>query len=137
MKIDPVSNTVRYQWDDIGMSILFADVFGEVCRYNTTAKEYSVYNGTTWETDKQGMHVERFAKILTRSLIAYSCVRDCEKPYQDFVQAYSKRSKRTTLIQDARDQRHVREEDFDKDGKKLNCLNGTLTLGDTHTIRTT
>ena len=42
--LNPATNPI-YSTDDVGNGRLFSDVFGDVCRYNVTTKEFSIYDG--------------------------------------------------------------------------------------------
>ena len=124
-KIDPSKNPL-YSTDDVGNGRLFADVFGDVCRYNVTTKEFSIYDGKRWKRDEGSMIAERLAKRLAKSLYLYAV--DQDQHYRTFVNKLGDRNKRKIMIQDARDFRFVSEEDFDRDPYLINLQNGTLNL---------
>lgn len=124
-KIDPAKNPL-YSTDDVGNGRLFADVFGDVCRYNVTTKEFTIYDGKRWKRDEGSMIAERLAKRLAKSLYLYAV--DQDQHYRTFVNKLGDRNKRKIMIQDARDFRFVSEEDFDRDPYLINLQNGTLNL---------
>lgn len=124
-KIDPAKNPL-YSTDDVGNGRLFADVFGNVCRYNITTKEFAFYDGKRWKRDEGAMIAERLAKRLAKSLYLYAV--DQDQHYRTFVNKLGDRNKRKIMIQDARDFRFVSEEDFDRDPYLINLQNGTLNL---------
>ena len=124
-KLDPANNSL-YSTDDVGNGRLFSDVFGTVCRYNVTTREYSYYDGKRWKRDDGSMFAERLAKQLSKALWVYA--GDQDQHYRTFVNKLGDRNKRKTMLQDARDFRFVSEEDFDRDPYLINLQNGTLNL---------
>lgn len=125
-EIDPAKNPLYNMKDDVGTGRLFADVYGGICRYNATSKEYIVYDGTRWKPDTGNMVTEQMAKRLQRCLYIYSA--DADRDFQNFVVKLGKRYARWTMIQDARDYRFITSDQLDVDGNLLNCKNGTLDL---------
>ena len=123
--LDPAKNPI-YSTDDVGNGRLFSDVFGDVCRYNVTTKEFSIYDGKRWKRDEGSMIAEQLAKRLSKALYLYAV--DQDQHYRTFVNKLGDRNKRKIMIQDARDYRFVSEEDFDRDPNQINLQNGTLNL---------
>ena len=122
---------IRYSWDDKGMGQLFADVYKDVARYNSTAREWYFYNGKIWLMDCGGMEVARLGKELMDSLSIYAfTIEDEERKanYQKFILKYRQFRYRNTMIQDARDVYYITNEDLDRNGNLFNCQNGTLNL---------
>lgn len=121
----------RETWNDQSMGKLFADVFKNECRFNATAKEWMFYNGKYWEQDTGGMRVARRAKMLADALLVYcTTIRDERKreQYIKFVSQYGRYSNRETMVKDARSEYFVIQNDFDKNGSLLNCVNGVFNL---------
>ena len=117
--------------DDRGMSQLFSDVFQDHCRYNVTANEWYIYNGSTWELDPHGMNTSRWAKELTCALMSYcSHLPDTDKKssFQKTVFQYGSHKHRKTMVQDARDVNFLSKEDLDCRLELFNCKNGTYDL---------
>lgn len=124
--LNPYSSEKYNTRDEVANGRLFADVFRNYARYNVTSKSWYVYNGIIWEEDVGGMIVERYAKLLYKSLWAYS--GDKEKSYQSYIMQLGTRSKRAKMIDDAREHYHISHSDFDSDGALLNLQNGVLNL---------
>ena len=123
--LDPAKNPL-YSTDDVGNGRLFADVFGEIIRFNITTREFSYYDGKRWKRDEGSMIAERLAKRLAKALYLYAV--DQDQHYRTFVNKLGDRNKRKIMIQDARDYRFISEEDFDRDPNLINLQNGTLNL---------
>ena len=60
-ELNPYKN---YSHDDKGLGELFADVYKNQCRYNTTTKSWYIYNGKCWIEDTGNVKVSRYAKKL-------------------------------------------------------------------------
>lgn len=118
-------------WDDKMLSALFADVFVDELRFNTTAREWMRYTGRMWERDVGGMHAARLAKKFVDSLIPYAAkIEDASRRDYCTRQAlkYGQLNQREILVRDARDVHFIRQADLDANLDLLNCLNGTLGL---------
>ena len=121
----------RYTWDDMGMGELFADVFSDLCRYNTTAREWYIYDGVVWKEDTGAMTVSRYAKDLASALIVYCVSIDDERQRSDYlkiVSKYGQRRFREIMVKDARDKYFISQTDLDCNLDLFNCLNGTFNL---------
>lgn len=121
----------RYSFDDKGNGDLFAEVFREIARFNTTAKEWYVYNGKVWQQDVGTMLVSRMAKQLKDELLMFSLSikNDSQKTaYQKHIVKLGSRPVRDTMVKDARDRYCISNDDLDQDPDLLNCQNGTLNL---------
>lgn len=124
-ELNPFNNP-KYKRDDAGNGRLFFDVFGDICRFNTTKNQYSYYDGIKWNDDSGGMIAEKLAKKLADALYIYA--GNTDRDYQGYVIKLGDRRKRTIMLQDARDFGFFNDEMMDSDGYKLNVLNGTLDL---------
>ena len=137
-EIDPIRDPLYSKRDDISLARLFSEVLRNWARFNTTAREWYVYDGIKWSVDSQTMVVEQYAKIFGRCLEIYARrVRsEDESGSNDFVDFFGKlgsRPNRKKLIEDSRDFHPVSVNDFDRDPYLFNCLN---TVIDLHTGKT-
>lgn len=133
--IHPEENTSDYSWDDAGQAKLFAHVFKDRAKFNTTSREWFYYNehSGVWQEDTGGMIVSNFAKQFQKSLVAYVVNLQSSKLADEFLRLalkYGSYKQRQTLISDAKDQMFVTQETFDADDTLLNCRNGVLNLSD-------
>lgn len=122
---------IKYSYDDRGNGDLFADIYKDVARFNTTVNDWYIYNGKLWQRDTGAMMVSRMAKQLKDELLVFSISieNDSQKTaYQKHVMKLGSRTARDTMIKDARDKYHISNEDLDKNADLLNCQNGTLNL---------
>ena len=121
----------NYSQDDKGLGELFADVYKDKCRYNTTAKEWYVYNGKIWDIDTGGLQVSRYAKELADSLYKYATTIENDRDKVDYIKFIVKLGQlnnRRTMIDDSRDKYCISNKDLDKNLYLFNCQNGTLDL---------
>lgn len=124
--LDPYSNRKYESRDDVSTGRLFADVFKNYARFNVTAKCWYVYNGIVWEEDTQDMIVERYAKMLYKTMWVYAIDKD--RTYQTYITKMGSRSARQKMILDAREHNYVCKNDFDSNGDLLNVWNGIINL---------
>lgn len=127
-KINPYKN---YSHDDKGLGELFADIYKDKCRYNTTTKSWFIYDGTRWIKDEANMKVSRYAKQLSKYLYLYANKIEYSKDkpsYIRFVGKLGSLSKRKTMIEDARDKYAISNEKLDTNDYLFNCKNGTYNL---------
>lgn len=133
-EIDPYNKTKYTRRDEITLGRLFSDVFRDVARYNTTAREWYVYDGIVWKCDTESMIVEQYAKMLQGALMVYSTGLQNESNqddvvrYQKFIASLGARGKRMTMINDARSLNFVSADDFDRDPYLFNCQNCVIDL---------
>lgn len=127
-EIEPHKN---FALNDKGSGELFAHIYRNECRYNTTAKEWYFYNGKVWVMDESGMHALKKAKELADALYVYLTTIEDEqqrKIYSEYVCKLGQLRYREIMIKDSRDINCVSQADFDKDLDLFNCQNGTLNL---------
>ncbi len=127
-KINPYNT---YSHDDKGLGELFANIYKDTCRYNTTTKSWFIYDGTRWLEDKGNMKVSRYAKKLSKCLSQYANNIEYSQgkgPYVFFVKKLGSLNKRKTMIEDARDKYAISNEILDTDNYLFNCKNGTYNL---------
>lgn len=132
-EIDPIRNPLYSKKDDISLARLFSEVLRDWARYNTTARDWYVYNGVAWALDLQAMAIEQYAKVFGRCLEIYARrVRmENEPEADDFVNFFGKlgsRTNRKRLIEDSRDFYPVEITDFDQDPYLFNCKNCVVDL---------
>lgn len=75
-KLDPLNNEaftnpLSQKLTDFSFGLLFARVFGETLRFNTTAKSWCYYDGTVWRLDSGNMTAEKCANRLYLCLTSY------------------------------------------------------------------
>jgi len=110
---------------------LFAEIFSDVARYNTTTKSWNTYNGKVWTTDTESMVVLGYAKELCDALLIYGAwlpdgkIKDS---FVEFIARYTNLQARERMVKDARSEHFFSKNDLDKDPLTFNCLNGTLDL---------
>lgn len=122
---------IKYSYDDRGNGDLFADIYKDVARYNTTVNDWYIYNGKLWQRDTGAMVVSRMAKQLKDELLVFSISieNDSQKTaYQKHIMKLGSRTARDTMLKDARDKFHISNVDLDTNDNLLNCQNGTLDL---------
>ena len=130
-KLEELTPESNYEWNDMGFARLFSDVFGGVCRYNTTAKEWYFYTGTVWKIDYSHVETSRLAKNMTTALIAYSATIKDDKTRTDYVKKaaqYGQLKYRETMIKDSGSNNYITAEMLDREDRYFNCQNGTLDL---------
>lgn len=117
----------KYKPNDIDISRLFAYIYKDKIRYNTSQKEWFFYNGKVWVKDEQGMNASNLMKTFALTLIEYSV-----KFENEIFKAYCKKlvdiKKRENLLKDSKSCFYITQEQFDIQGNLLNCQNGTLNL---------
>lgn len=121
----------QYELNDKGNACLFADMYRDCLRYNSTAKEWFYYNGQRWRQDTGGMIAEGKAKELSDVLCAYAYqIQDdaVRASYMRHVAKLGSRRVRKTMLDDSRDLNFITNADLDKDLYLLNCQNGVLDL---------
>lgn len=124
-------NADRFSRDDRGTARLFANCFSDQLFYNVTAREWFFFDGKKWQPDQGGMYAARRSKEFIESLLIYSInLPDGPdaKAYRKFITKYGDFSKRKTLVEDARSEMFLSNEDLDKNGSLFNVQNGVFNL---------
>lgn len=116
----------NYPTNDKGYGKLFADIFKDKHRYNSTIRDFMVYDGKRWVADSEGLSARNDAKILSDALLIYGAQTDAN--YLKRVVGLCNLKNRNSMISDAKDFYYLCNEEFDLDDYKLNLLNGTLDL---------
>lgn len=122
---------VEYELSDKGNGRLYADVFRDCLRYNTTAREWYYFNGRCWQQDTGGMIAEGKACELSDALLMYSYDIEDEaerRAYIKHIARMGSRRVRKIMIDDSRHVNCIDNTDLDRDLYLLNCLNGVLNL---------
>ncbi len=128
--IDPYHQNCFCKLRDVELSQLFADIFRERIRYNITAKQWYYYDGVRWSPDTGGVGVEKLAKAFSVAFRQYVSSIDMEedKKFIDAVNSLGYRSKRNTVIEDAKSNLAIKQSDFDSQPHLFNCRNCVLDL---------
>lgn len=120
-----------YSKDDKGMGRLFADVFQDHCRYNVTAKQWFVYDGTVWKSDPEDMQVKQYAKMLSDALLEYYLTLpegDGKSSFLKVISKYGNYGHREIMVKDAKDEYFLCQDELDSKLEFFNCQNGTYNL---------
>lgn len=125
--IDPARHDLFRNQDDISIARLFAEIFRDVACYNVTSRSWGTYNGIVWKNDVEGMNVEQFAKLLSRSLLIYSADVG-EKSFSEFACKLQDRRRREIMIKDSRDFTFCDRSQFDSDPLLFNTQNCVIDL---------
>lgn len=133
-----VNNTLDVCKDN-ELAQLFANCYRHVARYNSTVKEWFIFDGVRWVEDADGCFAAELAKDFYKRLWKYMW-RSWSQPGEDdgaqekiknqqkAVGGLHRLSKRRTLLDDARSIYPFTTEDLDTDPWILNTENFTLNL---------
>lgn len=122
--------TLPIEWNELGMSDAFSQVFGNECRYVPEWKSWVVYDGIKWSKDEQGILVGEKIKLFTRLLSVYAreITDGTKEDYVKFVNKIEDRRYRNRIKDDAAGVCATSAWEFDNNPYLLNCLNGTYDL---------
>ena len=109
-RLKPYDDPRYNSMDDMGNGRLFADVFKDVARYNTTSKQWYVYDGKIWKEDVGGMEVSKLAKRLSIALYLYAGEIDCAETYRRYAAKLGSRHTREIMLKDAEDINYITNE---------------------------
>lgn len=118
----------QYETSDKGFGRLFADVFKNKHRYNSSRKDFMEFDGSRWVDDIEGLSARASAKVLSDALIRYAVNVDTEGKYLKSVASLCNIRNRSNMLQDSRDVYFFNNEQLDEDDYVLNVRNGTLDL---------
>ena len=118
----------RYETTDKGFGRLFAEVFKDKHRYNSSCRDFMRYDGKRWVDDTEGLAARSAAKQLSDALIKYAVGVDTDGKYLKAVAPLCNIRNRNNMLQDSRDIYYFSNEDLDQDDYILNVQNGTLDL---------
>ena len=145
-QINPFFHSEYNGLDDLGTSLLFAEVNKSFIRFNGTAKSWFFYDGIKWCKDIESRKVDGIAKEFTKACRKYAkgldsilkkmklseVEREKEQKrltkYIQYMNMLGKRTARKTIIEDARSYVQVAQDEFDTQPNLLNCRNGVLDL---------
>ena len=127
IQLNVFENPKYRNMNDISLSKAFADCLKDVCRYNTTAREWYCYDGIKWSKDEGHVRIEKLGKEFVLALIA--CLTTVEdgngmEHLLKRVKKMSTRTARTTMIEDAKSEYAINDSVLDQDPYLFNCLNG-------------
>jgi len=111
---------------DLDNGRLFADMYCRILRFVPEINRWMYYGGTCWGIDIS----ETFVDGCARDLAYYLNQHDSIGGIGGLAILLSKRSKRRSMIQDARSINPLRMNDFDSDPLLINTLNCTIDLKD-------
>lgn len=131
-RVKPDEYSLTKEGDDIASGRLFAEVFGNVVRYNKTAKSFFYFDGKVWKIDDEGLISFHLTKLLQKGLYRYIGRKgtDVPKDYVKFIEKLSTRNKRETMLKEAKDYNFIDSSMLDARGDLLNCQNGVINLED-------
>ena len=125
-KLSPSTKEEFKLHNDAANGLLFASVFGDICRYNATAKSWWIYDGTVWKADVSAVHAQRYAEMLYKALYYYAGT--CDSDYQKTIFPLGNVEKRKKMLEDARKHKAFTSDELDIKNNLLNLKNGTLNL---------
>lgn len=127
-----VSKGEDYELNDTGNAHRFADMFGEVVKYNSDNKCFMVWNGMYWEPDSKNS-VKNMAEIVIEEMKKDAFAEDDRElqkaKFNNVQKAFSSRGKEAML----KETTHLAEipcvnNDFDKGHWVINTVNGVVDL---------
>ena len=127
-QLDPSRNKKYNGKDDISNGRVFADIFKSVARFNSTARKWYVYDGKVWRDDPENLIVDGLSKKLFEALMINSIKAEADMGYRSFILKLGNRTKRETMIKDARSFYPVSSDQFDTSKDLFNCQNGTFDM---------
>ena len=126
-KLKKLKPEYKYAKDNIGDAQMFYDVFSDIIIYDTTYKEWRIYDGTSWKLDSSSLIACKLLKCLKSALNLYiKDVRD--ESFIAHIKSLGNKKNRDTILKDAMDIKFVKSDIFDTNRNILNCKNGTLDL---------
>lgn len=117
----------QYKADDINIGKLFARMYNNKLRYNTSQKEWFFYNGKKWIKDEQGMNAINLLKTFVCTIIQYSLSIDNET-FTKYCKKLLDAKRREALLKDSRSNFFISQGEFDVQDNLINCQNGTFNL---------
>lgn len=126
-KLDPYHNDMYSNRDDLNLARLFADVFTDLLRYNSTANSWMFYDGRVWKRDEGSMITEACMKMFIEAMqLYYYQINDPD--WIKFILKYGSRGSRKRLIEDSRDYNFIKSTSFDQDPYLFNCQDCVIDL---------
>lgn len=129
---------IFYSWDDTGNAERFIDMFGEMVRFNSDTRQWMIYNGVNWETDKGGYIVhnlidQSIEELKNEPIEAPEGMTDDEKDKLidakgKFVTKSRNHAGKNNLEGELKKYLVCSEDTFDKFDMVLNAQNGSVDL---------
>lgn len=118
------------EYNEMGFSQIFSELFSDELIYNVTAKQWFYYDGVRWREDVGGVYAAERAKEMYKLLKTYSCKIDDTQGEQflKHIVPLGNLRKRENVVKDARSLMAKNQDDFDCNNNLFNCLNCTLDL---------
>lgn len=129
-ELKPESNA-RYEWNDVGIGNLFADMHKNILRYVPERKSWFMFGGKRWKQDTGGLAAMEKAKHLISQLMVYALNIKDERRREIYVAYVAKlfdRRRRDTMLRDAQSVYPASMMLFDNNKYLFNCENGTYDL---------
>lgn len=131
MKIKTIQPEKNREYNEMGFSQIYSELFSDELIYNVTAKSWFRYDGIRWCEDVGGVYAAERAKEMYRLLKLYGSRLEDEQQsvaFLKYVLKYGDLHKRETLVKDARSLMSRTQSDFDCKHNLFNCLNCTIDL---------
>ena len=103
-RIGKIPNITR-NLNEITMSEVFAEIFKEELRYDTSDGAFYYYDGEHWVEDYRRIHVQIMAKDFVKALFVYAdtiTLNTLRDKFRIFCKRYYHKLNRDTLISDAK-----------------------------------
>lgn len=130
-KLTEINAAAKYETNDKGFARLYARIFKDKHRYNSTVRDFMLYDGKRWIEDTEGLSAKADAKILSDALIRYATTQN--DVYMRAVMPLCNAKNRNNMIQDSKDINYFTNELLDNNDYLLNVQNGTLDLSNDET----
>lgn len=132
LDIDPIDNQ-SYDWTEMSIGELFAEVYRPNTLFCPEAKEWYIYDGRRWVKDVNGINAMERLKVFIKLLLIYTFEKDNQDDskiadYRKFVNRLFDRRARERIIKDAQGEAMVSVSTFDSNPYLVNCQNGTYHL---------
>lgn len=133
-ELKPLSDPKYEQNDEIKSGIMFADCFGSITRFNTTAGKWYVYDGIIWKPDNGNVLIESLAQRFVCCLRKYAAetlpleATRKDRETMNYLTSLGSRKKRISMIEDAKAHIHIDSSQLDADPDLLNCKNFVFNL---------
>ncbi len=125
-KLKKLNAASNYGASDCGVAQLFADLY-PIHRYNSTAKDFYMFDGRKWVPDREGLLAKHDLKILCSALQIYAKETELEG-YTKSIGRLNSNNKRRSVLADVKDNAAFATDQLDRNDYLLNVQNGTLDL---------
>lgn len=120
-----------YEWNEMGMAELFAEIYTDEARYCIEFKTWYTYYDGVWHKDVGAVMVSEKIKEFVRLMTIYCGeITDEEKrnAYIKFIAKLGDRSMRDKICKDAQGLLRINASELDANPYLINCKNGTYDL---------